>query len=57
MYEKIEIVGSGASGVVWKARNTETGELVALKCVPASEACDEGVSVRMAVGFFFEPHH
>lgn len=46
VYEKIEIVGSGASGVVWKARNTETGELVALKCVPASEACDEGLSLN-----------
>jgi len=45
-YEKIEIVGTGAYGVVWKCRCIATGELVALKTVKVNEALSEGFSLE-----------
>ena len=40
-YEKVGRVGEGTYGVVYKARDTETGKYVALKrCIPHHEAVD-----------------
>jgi len=36
-YEMLETVGEGAYGIVWKARNRETGEVVAIKKFKDSE--------------------
>lgn len=41
-YQKIEKIGEGTYGVVYKARNRETGELVALKRIRLNSE-DEGV--------------
>ena len=41
-YEKVEKVGEGTYGVVYKAQNRLTGELVALKKIRL-EAEDEGI--------------
>jgi serine/threonine protein kinase len=41
-YKKIEIVGSGAYGVVWKVHCKETGDLVAMKITAVNET--EGLS-------------
>jgi len=49
VFEKIEIVGKGASGVVWKAKDTSTDEIVALKVVSANDASlDDSSSIREA---------
>ena len=36
-YEKIEKIGQGAFGIIYKARNKETNELVAIKEIPLIE--------------------
>ena len=41
-YEKIEKIGEGTYGTVFKAKNRETGEVVALKRVQLDDD-DEGV--------------
>lgn len=41
-YEKLEKIGEGAYGVVYKAKDTETGEIYALKKIRV-ESEDEGV--------------
>lgn len=41
-YEKLEKIGEGAYGVVYKAKDTETGEIYALKKIRI-ESEDEGV--------------
>lgn len=33
MFQKLEIIGEGTYGVVYKARNKGTGQLVALKMI------------------------
>ena len=33
-YEKLEVVGEGTYGVVYKAKDTQTGEIYALKKIP-----------------------
>ena len=40
-YEKVGRVGQGTYGVVYKARDKETGDMVALKrCIPHHESSD-----------------
>ena len=41
-YQKLEKIGEGTYGVVYKARDTSTGELFALKKIRL-EAADEGI--------------
>ena len=36
-YKKIEVLGEGAYGVVYKAQNQQTGEIVAIKKVKFEE--------------------
>jgi len=40
-YEMLETVGEGAYGIVWKARNRETNEVVAIKQFKDSEENEE----------------
>ncbi|PAN20787.1 hypothetical protein PAHAL_3G411100 [Panicum hallii] len=39
-YEKMEAVGAGAFGVVYRARDRRTGEIVAMKCLNADDFDD-----------------
>lgn len=41
-YERLNKLGEGTYGVVWKARNNQTGQLVALKRIRL-ESEEEGV--------------
>ena len=41
-YEKIEVIGEGTYGIVYKARDTESGEIFALKKIRL-ESEDEGI--------------
>ena len=41
-YEKLEVVGEGTYGVVYKARDTQTGEIYALKKIKL-ETEQEGI--------------
>lgn len=41
-YEKLEMIGEGTYGVVYKARDIETGEIFALKMIRL-ESEDEGI--------------
>lgn len=41
-YEKLEVIGEGAYGVVFKSRNKQTGEIVALKKLRI-ENCYDGI--------------
>ena len=41
-YEKIEVIGEGTYGIVYKARDTDTGEIYALKKIRL-ESEDEGI--------------
>lgn len=42
-YEKLEMIGEGTYGVVYKARHIDTGEIFALKQIRL-ESEDEGIS-------------
>ncbi len=46
IYTKIGLVGEGAFGQVWKARDDKTGEIVAIKCVPIEEETLRKVALR-----------
>jgi serine/threonine protein kinase len=41
-YEKLEMIGEGTYGVVYKARDTETGKIYALKKIRL-ESEEEGI--------------
>ncbi len=41
-YEKLGVIGEGAYGVVYKAKDTDTGEIYALKRIKL-ESQDEGI--------------
>ncbi len=39
MYEKNQVIGEGGFGKVYKGKNKETGELVAIKTIDLTEFC------------------
>lgn len=41
-YQKLQLIGEGTYGVVYKARNKDTGDTVALKQIPLKGE-DEGI--------------
>lgn len=45
-YQKIEKIGEGTYGVVYKAKNRDTGEMVALKRIRLNSE-DEGMCLRV----------
>lgn len=49
-YQKLEKIGEGTYGLVYKAKNKKTGELVALKKIRL-ESDDEGMLISLFVPF------
>src|SRR5581483_4126722 len=45
-YELLEEIGRGAAGVVWRARDPRSGEVVALKVVPREVGASPGFLER-----------
>lgn len=50
-FELLEEISAGGMGVVWKARDTEANEVVALKIVHAHLARDPDYIARFERGF------
>lgn len=42
-YSKLDLIGEGAYGIVWKCKHMDTNELVAIKKFKESEEDDENV--------------
>ena len=49
-YEKLEKIGEGTYGKVYKARCQKTGQLVALKKTRLEVGCGRRVCLRLSVG-------
>ena len=45
-YKRLEVLGEGAYGIVWKAQNLETGEFVAIKKVKFEEEGVPSTAIR-----------
>ena len=56
IYTKLELVGEGAFGQVWKAKDDATGEIVAIKCVPIGEGTLREVKMMRTAGKSGSPH-
>src|SRR6516165_7920724 len=60
-YELLSLLGAGGMGQVWRARDTQTNRVVALKVLPEHSADDEELRERFrrecqAVAQLAEPH-
>ena len=57
VFERVEQIGSGTYGQVYKGRHLRTGQLAAIKCMPVTEDEEEELKLEinmLKVNFFSE---